>query len=127
MKPETPKAFFDWIEGQLQTRGWSERQLLRRAGLTGSILSKARTGLAIGWDAAIAIAKALNEPPENVMRLAGLLPDKPNIAKDTEEMNFLMGQMEDYERIIILKTARSIAETKGKYKCKTDPDRKSRA
>lgn len=70
--------FGDWLLAQLETRGWSQSELARRAGLGNATLSRIISGLRrAGPDAALSIAETLGEPPEKVFRLAGLLPPWP--------------------------------------------------
>ena len=53
-----------WLSTQLKGRAWSQRELARRAGLSGTavstVLSRQRNP---GWDFCLAIAEPLGEPP----------------------------------------------------------------
>lgn len=67
-----------WIAKELEQRGWSHRELARRAGVSQTAVSQAVSmGRGIGWDFCAAIAKPLGVSPEHVFRLAGLLPSLP--------------------------------------------------
>ena len=63
----------------------------------------------------ISIAKAINYPPEEVFRWAGLLP--PETEKDnlTEEAEFLLSQLTEPQRKQAVKFIRFLAEEKGEY------------
>lgn len=70
-----------WVNSELDKRGWSKRELARRAGLSHATVSKVMSGQnKITFDFCAAIARAFNEPPEMVFRLAGLLPPLPDSA-----------------------------------------------
>lgn len=68
----------------------------------------------------LAIAKAINYPPEEVFRWAGFLP--PDTKKDhlTEEAEFLLSQLSIYQRQQAVKFIRFLAEEKGGYNA-SDP------
>lgn len=64
-----------WLSDELNSRGWSIRELARRAGIShttvADVLSEQRKPTA---EFCIAIAKALNVPEESTLRRAGILP-----------------------------------------------------
>ena len=65
----------EWLIEEMKERGWSQRELSRRTGLPQSTLSQTIRGKRkITPDVCLAIARALGEPIEHVMRLAGILP-----------------------------------------------------
>ena len=72
----------NWLNGELHRRGWSQRELGRRAGISGAMVSKVLSGEKPGWDFCVAIARALEVTPEEVFRLARLLPHE--LGKDEE-------------------------------------------
>ena len=75
-----------WIEDKLQETGWSQRELARRAKVSHSMVSKViNREKSPGLDFCIAIANAFEERPENVMRLAGLLPPSAGKLDDLSE------------------------------------------
>lgn len=81
------ETFSDWIERQLKERNWRPADLARAAGITDAALSRILSGTRNpGPDVCQAIAQALNEPPEKVFRLAGLLPPLPPGDGDVEEI-----------------------------------------
>ena len=67
-----------WLASEIKRRGWSIRELARRAGVShttaADVLSKQRDPTA---DFCLGIARALNMPPEEVLRRAGILPPLP--------------------------------------------------
>jgi transcriptional regulator with XRE-family HTH domain len=66
-----------WLVKELDNRGWSQRELGRRAGIAGATVSRVIAGdQNPGWDFCLAIAKAFGEEPMTVFDMAGLL-EKP--------------------------------------------------
>jgi transcriptional regulator with XRE-family HTH domain len=67
-----------WLEDQLRQRGWKQADLIRLTGLDPSTVSNILNGKRrVGPEACKSIARALGLPPEQVYRVAGLLPPKP--------------------------------------------------
>lgn len=70
-----PAEFWEWLNRELDNLSWSDRRLAEAAGLSNSVISRARTGTqAMSWDALAAIADALRQPRHYILQLAGLLP-----------------------------------------------------
>jgi hypothetical protein len=70
--------FIKWIIAEKDKRGWDDSMLAARANLSPAIMSlvlseQRKPGLSF----CKGIAKAFNEPPENILRMAGLLPPLP--------------------------------------------------
>lgn len=73
--------FIAWLSSQLEERGWSIRELARRANSSPSTIASIANGSRKpGADACAAIAKALDVSPDDVFRLAGILP--PSVASE---------------------------------------------
>ncbi len=69
------EAFINWLTTELDKRGWSHRELARRVGLSQPLVSKTIAGEQnVSANLCIAVAIALDTPPENLLRLAGILP-----------------------------------------------------
>jgi transcriptional regulator with XRE-family HTH domain len=67
-----------WLSKEMEQRGWSHRELARRAGVSQTAVSGTLSGeRKAGCDFCIKIAYALGESPEKVLRLAGILPSPP--------------------------------------------------
>jgi transcriptional regulator with XRE-family HTH domain len=92
-----------WLVEEVNKRGWSFRELGRRAGLSSGAISKVITGVSLpGWEFCRRVARAFNVPPEKVFRLAGLLPPEPRETTNMREITHLFSQLspEDQERFI---------------------------
>lgn len=75
--------FFDWLNIELDKRGWSYRELGRRAGFSSGTVSMVVNGKnKISWEFCTGIALAFKMPAEQVFRLAGLLPLLPAPDRD---------------------------------------------
>lgn len=79
--------FADWLREQMKIRDWSQADLARASHISPTqiarILSRERN---VGNDAIIAIARALQLPPEQVYRAAGILPPAPEINELIEQI-----------------------------------------
>lgn len=86
----------NWITEELKNRGWSLRELGRRANLSHATISHILSGQTNpGLDFCVGIARAFNVPAETVLRLADLLPHR---AEDTElrrEAMYLFDQLDE--------------------------------
>ena len=80
-------TFSPWILEQLESRDWSQAEHARRSGLSRTAISDVVSGNAnAGYSLCIAIAKALELPPESVLRKAELLPPNPDIDEEIESI-----------------------------------------
>ena len=98
-------SFSNWLNQEVEKRGWSFNELARRAGMSGAAVSKTMSGkTSVTWDFCASIAVALDESPILVFRQAGLLPIESQDAlalrqeliditqgMKSEEMAFLCG------------------------------------
>lgn len=63
-----------WLKDKIQDKGWSVRELARRADIAHTTVSRVMTGkLEPTWDFCAAIAGPLGESPIRLFILAGLL------------------------------------------------------
>lgn len=70
-------SFSDWIQAELDSRGWDQAELARRSQISDSHISRLVSGgRKPGQDSVKAIARAFRLPAEDVMRQAGILPPK---------------------------------------------------
>lgn len=99
------KIFIAWLDDELAERGWNDFQLARQAGLSHSVISKARSGILPKWEACEAIALALKLPVELVFRKAGLLNSETDDA-GFEEMKHVLTLLPERDRYELLKFAR---------------------
>jgi transcriptional regulator with XRE-family HTH domain len=98
-----------WLANEIETRGWSIRELSRRAGIShttvADVISQQRIPT---WDFCAAIAGALDKSPEDVFRLAGLLPPLPPAVKEEREAIGLLRNLSPDLRAAALRMLRSL-------------------
>lgn len=71
-------SFADWLQEELNKRGWSQSELGRRAGLSRATISVLISGRSQPKaETCLALARALNLPAETVLKAADLLPELP--------------------------------------------------
>ena len=101
----TSDKLSEWITEELNTRGWSIRELARRAELSHATINGVLSGTANpGLDFCKGVARALHVAPEDVIRKAGLLPYIPPDVHQSDELLHYFTQLpnEDRQRIITL-------------------------
>lgn len=77
------KEFITWLTAEMELRGWNNSELARRANLVPSTVSMVLSGQnRPGLDFCVSIAQAFQEPPEKILRQAGLLPPLPGPEED---------------------------------------------
>jgi len=93
-------TFADWLLQQMQERDWSQADLARQSGLTRSTISYYLSEKSKSPDEAALrkIARAFKFPPETIFRAAGLLPSKPEIDEQIEEILHEAAQLSGAER-----------------------------
>jgi transcriptional regulator with XRE-family HTH domain len=109
--------FSEWLEAELQERGWNAQDLARTAGIHPShlyrVLNRERNP---GPDVCVAIAAALRLPPDLVFRQAGILPDAPisEPSTETRQMMALFNQLSDDDQRSILVMLRALVQEKSR-------------
>ncbi len=105
------KTLGEWLEEQLKSRDWKPADLTHRAGIGSGTLSNILTGTRNpGPEVCVALARALNEPPEKIFRLAGLLPPDPGVNAEEEEILYLFRRLGIEQRKLALHTLRAWVE-----------------
>jgi len=101
---DVTQRFVDWVNRELQERGWSQSELGRRAGVDNSTISRVLDGSrSPTFDFCAAIARPLEERPEEVFRLAGLLPahrgsEEERVIRELEDIARELGP-EEQQRV----------------------------
>lgn len=117
MSTVTSQEFFVWLDDWLSDQGISERELARRAGLSHSVISKARNGIQpIGYEACEKLSLAMNVPAETVFRLAGLLPSNGKSDPEGDELVEIFSQLDEDDQDDLLQLARTKVERLKKNK-----------
>jgi transcriptional regulator with XRE-family HTH domain len=72
----------EWILAEIDKRGWSLRQLARRAELSHSVVASVANGTSnAGLEVCMGLARAMHTPLEEIFRLAGILPPRRTISE----------------------------------------------
>jgi transcriptional regulator with XRE-family HTH domain len=108
------KEFVEWLNQEMEKRGWSIRQTARAANLSHTVIAVALSGDKPTFNTCAALAEAFKVSPSYVFQLAGLVEE---IKRDelTDEAEFLMSQLSPYQRQLAVKFIRVLAEEKGGY------------
>jgi transcriptional regulator with XRE-family HTH domain len=123
--------FSEWLSTELKNREWSNADLARYAKISRGSITNLLTGTrSPGPDILDAIAKAFRLPTEDVYRVAGLLPVKPNADETVSEITHIYHELDednrqellDYARLRLNKQER---EHSGKQHPRTTPHRQS--
>lgn len=105
--------FSDWLIVELDNRGWSQSDLARAASVNPSSISHlVNRNRFPGNEICQAIARAFGYPPETVFRAAGLLPERAEIDKDTEELLYLYDRLAPESQAQVIDFTRFLAERK---------------
>lgn len=113
------EEFTKWLEEELRTRNWQPSDLARRAKLGNSTLTRILNGIRNpGPEVCVAIARALDHPPEHVFRVAGLLPPLPssNDGFILKELIEIVKRLPDEDREEVLDYAKMRYEKRQKKK-----------
>lgn len=101
------KSFVEWLEGELNDRGWNSSELARRSGVSQSAISLVLNGERNpGNSFCDGIARAFKIPPDTVYQMAGLLPVKPNDDSTVSEITHIYHELNDENRQDLLDYAR---------------------
>lgn len=76
----------DWLVNQLKQHAWSHKDLAQKSDISRPLISQVLAGTRNPTaDFCIKVAQALSEPPEKVLKLAGILPTSPASEDSTLE------------------------------------------
>ena len=99
-----------WLNMKLQSRGWSQRELARRAGVShttvSQVISKVRQPT---WDFCASVAVALGEPIDEVFILAGLKNPLPPAVEEEREAIRILRSLSTTVRNVAMTVLRAIA------------------
>lgn len=107
------ESFITWLEAELIRRDWRLADLARKANLDTGSISRILSGTRKpGPEVCVAIARALNYPPEAIFRLAGLLPPDPGVDPEEKEVLYLFRQLQAEQRKLVLEALRAWANAR---------------
>ena len=80
------ESFGEWLQQELNQRGWSHRELARRAKMSQAVVSRivsGHTSPTCGF--CIGIAAPLEVSPVHIMQLAGVLPEDTKLSDGVDD------------------------------------------
>lgn len=117
--PVSILEFHNWLQQEMKKRGWSQADLAREAGLSrGAVGNVLRQEREPGKGFLIGIAQALRLPPEEVFRIAGILPDTNEDDSYAKEAAHLVGLLPEEKKQIAVDYIRFLLEMEEKKRRK---------
>jgi len=105
-------AFTQWLVNEVERHGWSYAELARRANLSGATISLVvNEQKNPGLEFCLGVAQALDVPPENVLRYAGLLPAEPEPDNLTRLLLHRFRQLSLHQQELAIRLIDSILES----------------
>jgi transcriptional regulator with XRE-family HTH domain len=100
MFPVGQKLYFsEWLQAEMDKRGWSQSDLARAAELNRAVINKLLNGKSHPQPATLeAISRALKVPLEIIYRVAGLLPADPDNDDVMEEAMYIFKSIQNSQR-----------------------------
>lgn len=109
-------SFSEWLNNELIRNDMSQADLAKKSKLTtGAVSNYINQIREPSPEALNAIAIAFGKSPEEVFRIAGLLPEKPPKDTLTEEAEYLLSQMPETKRLQAINFIRFLAQDKGDH------------
>jgi transcriptional regulator with XRE-family HTH domain len=91
--------FAEWLQVEMDKRGWSQSDLARSADLNRAVINKLLNGKSQAQPGTLeAISRALKMPIEITYRAAGLLPAAPNTDDAIEEAIHMLRNIQSAQR-----------------------------
>ena len=91
--------FSEWLQLELDRRGWSQSDCARSANLNRAVINKLLNGKSRPQPSTLAaIARAFKIPVETVYRAAGLLPPNMDHDDSTQELMHILKSIQNPQR-----------------------------
>jgi transcriptional regulator with XRE-family HTH domain len=91
--------FSEWLQVELDRRGWSQSDCARSANLNRAVINKLINGKSRPQPSTLAaIARAFKIPVETVYRAAGLLPPNTDHDDSTQELMYIFKSIQSPRR-----------------------------
>lgn len=110
MAQEKTEAFIQWLDDRLAEDHLTDFQLAKKAGISHSVISKARKGILPKWNACTEIARALRVDPIEIYRAAGLIQSPPDLDPDFERLKQIYSTLPTLQRKLPLRLIRVRSE-----------------
>ena len=104
-----------WINDEIKDRGWSMRELARRADMSPTAIRMVLSGQRDPtWNWCAKVARALRVPEVDFFRFAGLLPSNPQNVAEIKEILRCYDRMTRRAQRQFCALARTLADESGK-------------
>jgi transcriptional regulator with XRE-family HTH domain len=90
---EKKRKLSDWLMTHMQINNLGTRETARRAGISHPLISDIINGGKASLETCTVLAELFNTPPEEVLRMAGLLPPKAEKDIIKERADYLMQRL----------------------------------
>src|SRR5678816_3789642 len=91
--------FSEWLQSELDRRGWSQSDCARSANLNRAVINKLLNGKSRPQPSTLAaIARAFKIPVETAFRAAGLLPPNPDHDDSSQELMYIFQSIQSPQR-----------------------------
>jgi transcriptional regulator with XRE-family HTH domain len=91
--------FSEWLQSELDRRGWSQSDCARSANLNRAVINKLLNGKSKPQPSTLAaIARAFKIPVETIYRAAGLLPPNTDHDDSTQELMHILKSIQSPQR-----------------------------
>lgn len=99
----------DWLNRELRERGWSQRELARRAGVSGATISQVLSmQQRPTWEFCASVARALRVPVDDLFVLAGLKRPPAEPIREEQEVLELLRSLPATARSVIITMLRAM-------------------
>jgi len=90
---DNTNELMDWLKLNMETKNFGVRETARMAGISHPLISDIINGGKPSYETCLALGNLFKTPPEEVFRLAGLLPSKPKQDILMERADYLIEQL----------------------------------
>lgn len=114
MAGRVTKEFLAWLKSEMESRDWGISYTAQKAGVSHPVISdiinleKQPT-----FETCVALARAFDKRPEEVIYKAGLLPVPLDWNPDVDELHFLFDRMTGEQKEVFMELARALVKREG--------------
>ena len=119
---EKPKLS-DWLMANMQNHNLGTRETARRAGISHPLVSDILNGGKASLETCTVLAELFNTPPEEVLRLAGLLPSRAQKDVILERADYLMERLSPEKQQQAIEYLEFLVTREGKGEKRGRPNR----
>jgi len=111
MSQDNVQFFNLWLDAILAEKHLNCHELAKNAGISHTVISKARHGKLPKWEACSALALALKVHPVEVFFAAGLLPPQPEFDGEFERLTMIYKSLSTKKRRLLTNLVQVITDS----------------